>query len=144
MCALQYKNNLCASNPIPAMAQQCGSWETCMARDPTIVGRAKVGAELIAEVVNGFVEPISWKTLVRSSQTLRTIPGPDHYAAFIQGFHIDFSVFPDCFHQYTTFTLPFTTPSSSPRLITSSSTVVPHHADDRASFRWVPLPSAYS
>lgn len=37
-----------------------------MNRDPTKVGRAKVGAELIAEVVNGFVEPISWKTLVRS------------------------------------------------------------------------------
>jgi hypothetical protein len=36
-----------------------------MNRDPAIVGRAKVGAELIAEVVNGFVEPISWKTLVR-------------------------------------------------------------------------------
>jgi hypothetical protein len=36
-----------------------------MNRDPTVVGRAKVGAELIAEVVNGFVEPISWKTLVR-------------------------------------------------------------------------------
>jgi hypothetical protein len=36
-----------------------------MNRDPTKVGRAKVGAELIAEVVNGFVEPISWKTLVR-------------------------------------------------------------------------------
>jgi len=34
-----------------------------MNRDPTIVGRAKVGAEMIAEVVNGFVEPISWKTL---------------------------------------------------------------------------------
>ena len=37
-----------------------------MNRDPTVVGRAKVGAELIAEVVNGFVEPISWKTLVRA------------------------------------------------------------------------------
>jgi hypothetical protein len=36
-----------------------------MNRDPTMVGRAKVGAELIAEVINGFVEPISWKTLVR-------------------------------------------------------------------------------
>jgi hypothetical protein len=36
-----------------------------MNRDPTVVGRAKVGAELIAEVINGFVEPISWKTLVR-------------------------------------------------------------------------------
>lgn len=65
MCALQFKNNLCATNPIPAMAQQCGNWEACMNRDPTVVGRAKVGAELIAEVVNGFVEPISWKTLVR-------------------------------------------------------------------------------
>jgi hypothetical protein len=35
-----------------------------MARDPSKVGRARVSAELIAEVVNGFVEPISWKTLV--------------------------------------------------------------------------------
>jgi hypothetical protein len=35
-----------------------------MDRDATKVGRARVGAELIAEVVNGFVEPISWKTLV--------------------------------------------------------------------------------
>lgn len=73
MCALQYKNNLCASNPIPALAQQCASWATCMNRDPTIVGRAKVGAELIAEVVNGFVEPISWKTLVRRSPLTRIV-----------------------------------------------------------------------
>jgi hypothetical protein len=35
-----------------------------MNRDPTKVGRAIIGAGLIAEVVNGFVEPISWKTLV--------------------------------------------------------------------------------
>ncbi|KAJ7771949.1 Di-sulfide bridge nucleocytoplasmic transport domain-containing protein [Mycena maculata] len=62
MCALQHRNNLC-ENPLPAMAHQCAIWATCMARDPTIVGRAKVGAEMIAEVVNGFVEPISWKTL---------------------------------------------------------------------------------
>lgn len=63
-CALQYKTNLCVTNPIPAMAHQCSMWETCMNRDPSKVGRAKVGAELIAEVVNGFVEPISWKTLI--------------------------------------------------------------------------------
>ncbi|KAF8350288.1 Di-sulfide bridge nucleocytoplasmic transport domain-containing protein [Amanita rubescens] len=63
LCALQHKNNLCSTNPVPAMVQQCANWETCMNRDPTVVGRAKVGAELIAEVVNGFVEPISWKTL---------------------------------------------------------------------------------
>ncbi|TFK47950.1 hypothetical protein OE88DRAFT_1738079 [Heliocybe sulcata] len=63
-CALQYRNNLCETNPIPAMAHQCASWETCMNRDPSKVGRARVGAELIAEVINGFVEPISWKTLI--------------------------------------------------------------------------------
>lgn len=72
-CAAQFKDNLCASSPIPAMAHQCGVWETCMNRDPTKVGRAKVGAELIAEVVNGFVEPISWKTLVGSSAILVTL-----------------------------------------------------------------------
>ena len=43
-----------------------------MNRDPSKVGRARVGAELIAEVVNGFVEPISWKTLVRP------LPRPTH------------------------------------------------------------------
>ena len=64
MCQTQFKNNLCDTNTIPAMVQQCAIWESCMNRDPSTVGRAKVGAELIAEVVNGFVEPISWKTLV--------------------------------------------------------------------------------
>lgn len=64
MCAAQYRNNLCDNNPVPAMIQQCASWKTCMDRDPTMVGRARVGAELIADVINGFVEPISWKTLV--------------------------------------------------------------------------------
>jgi hypothetical protein len=59
-----YKNNRCAGNMIPHMVQPCSDWEMCMNRDPTKVGRARIGAELIAEVVNGFVEPISWKTLV--------------------------------------------------------------------------------
>lgn len=35
-----------------------------MNRDPNVVGRARVGAEMLAEVVNSFIEPISWKTLV--------------------------------------------------------------------------------
>lgn len=73
-CALHYKTNLCVTNPIPAMAHQCGVWETCMNRDPTKVGRARVGAELIAEVVNGFVEPISWKTLVKKNTLSSPLP----------------------------------------------------------------------
>ncbi|KAF8446432.1 Di-sulfide bridge nucleocytoplasmic transport domain-containing protein [Boletus edulis BED1] len=70
VCAAQYKNNYCETNQIPAMTHQCAAWETCMNRDPTTVGRARIGAELIAEVVNGFVEPISWKTLVFSLTSL--------------------------------------------------------------------------
>jgi hypothetical protein len=52
-----------------------------MNRDPTVVGRAKVGAELIAEVINGFVEPISWKTLVGPIVTL--IPGTERNGQFV-------------------------------------------------------------
>ncbi|EJD04486.1 uncharacterized protein FOMMEDRAFT_19705 [Fomitiporia mediterranea MF3/22] len=63
-CAQLYKQNLCDTSPIPAMLHQCATWETCMNRDPKVVGRARVGAEMLAEVVNGFVEPISWKTLL--------------------------------------------------------------------------------
>ncbi|EJF58786.1 Di-sulfide bridge nucleocytoplasmic transport domain-containing protein [Dichomitus squalens] len=62
-CNLAYKANLCEKGTVPAMAAQCAAWETCMNRDPTKVGRAKVSMEVIGETVNSFVEPISWKTL---------------------------------------------------------------------------------
>lgn len=77
MCVLQYKNNLCEANPVPAMVQQCAKWEACMNRDPAVIGRAKVSAELIAEVVNSFVEPISWKTLVRANRSRKSTHGTD-------------------------------------------------------------------
>lgn len=35
-----------------------------MNRDPTVVGRAKVSAETFAEIINSFIEPISYKTMV--------------------------------------------------------------------------------
>lgn len=37
-----------------------------MNRDPAVIGRAKVGAETFAEVINSFVDHISWKTMVGS------------------------------------------------------------------------------
>ncbi|KAG5335164.1 hypothetical protein C0989_002063 [Termitomyces sp. Mn162] len=86
LCSLQYKTNLCEQNAVPAMAQQCENWKTCMNRDPAIVGRARVGAELIAEVVNGFVEPISWKALPAAPtaphqplQAQPSLPYPGHF-----------------------------------------------------------------
>lgn len=35
-----------------------------MNRDPTVVGRINIIAETFAGVINSFVEPISWKTMV--------------------------------------------------------------------------------
>jgi hypothetical protein len=61
-----YELNRCSpiSQRVPALAQQCTEWELCMQRDPSLVGRGRVVAEIIGEIVDSFVEPISWKTLV--------------------------------------------------------------------------------
>lgn len=114
-CAAQYKANLCGSNPVPAMLRQCGAWETCMNRDPTVVGRAKVGAELIAEVINGFVEPISWKTLVsrpfysRDPLSDAALKGNDQFVCTLPGVYVVFAGFPDNFRQFSPFPLPLET-----------------------------------
>lgn len=68
VCALQHSDNLC-TKPVPAMVERCLHWETCMKCDPFTVGHAKVAADLIAEVVNQMVEPISFKTWVRALDT---------------------------------------------------------------------------
>ncbi|KAJ1800506.1 hypothetical protein LPJ59_001046 [Coemansia sp. RSA 2399] len=64
-CSKQYADNQC--DPlmrVPAMEPLCVAWESCMHRDPTKVGRAKVSAETLAEIVNGFIDPISFKTML--------------------------------------------------------------------------------
>lgn len=65
-CAQLYEINRCfpISGRVPAIEKQCTAWESCMQRDPAAVGRARVVAETIGEVINSFVEPISWKALV--------------------------------------------------------------------------------
>lgn len=64
VCSVLYKNNFCEGNIVPHMFQPCGEWEICMNRDPSKIGRARIGAQLLAEIVNAFVENISWKTFV--------------------------------------------------------------------------------
>lgn len=45
-----------------------------MNRDPTVVGHAKVGAEMFAGVISGFVDELSWKTIVSSSYSVHQQP----------------------------------------------------------------------
>lgn len=63
-CASLYTDNFCAEKPSPIIMLQCHEWKACMERDASIVARTKLLAELIGEVINGFMEPISWRTLV--------------------------------------------------------------------------------
>lgn len=44
----------------------CDDWETCMKQDHRAVGRAKISASTWAEILNGFVEPLSGKIIVRT------------------------------------------------------------------------------
>jgi len=65
VCSKEYLENRCAPGTrVPAMEKACLAWEKCMNRDPTVVGRARVSAETFAEIINSFIEPISYKTMV--------------------------------------------------------------------------------
>lgn len=64
-CSRDYIENHCAPGMrVPAMEKVCSAWERCMNRDPTMVGRARVSAETFAGIVDGFVEGISYKTML--------------------------------------------------------------------------------
>lgn len=65
-CAQNYRENKCDPRTrMPALESVCTNWEKCMNQDPEAVGRARVGAHTFARVLNSFVEPISYKAMVR-------------------------------------------------------------------------------
>ncbi|KAK6357872.1 hypothetical protein TWF730_007229 [Orbilia blumenaviensis] len=49
---------------VPGMADQCMKWRACAEKDPYNTGKSQVSAETFAEIINGFVEPISYKSMV--------------------------------------------------------------------------------
>ena len=64
-CAKAYVDNRCQPETrIPAMERKCSGWEECMGREVVVVGKTRVVAETLADVVNGFVDVISFKTMV--------------------------------------------------------------------------------
>ncbi|KJE93239.1 hypothetical protein, variant [Capsaspora owczarzaki ATCC 30864] len=64
LCSKHFLENKCAPHTrIPAIERSCIEWEKCIQRDPATMGRAKITAEIFAEIVNSFIEPISYKTM---------------------------------------------------------------------------------
>lgn len=64
-CTRNYLENDCRPGlRPPALESQCLEWEKCMERDPYAIGRLKISVETIAEVINGFIEPFSFRSLI--------------------------------------------------------------------------------
>ncbi|KAH6573868.1 hypothetical protein BASA50_004884 [Batrachochytrium salamandrivorans] len=71
MCTKSYYENRCMPGQrVPAVYKVCNEWEACMSRDPRDVGRLKVGAETLAEILNKLVDPLSYKTMIFGALTL--------------------------------------------------------------------------
>ncbi|SCV74283.1 BQ2448_6715 [Microbotryum intermedium] len=63
-CAKMYVDNRCEpATRLPALERKCAGWEECMGREIVVVGKTRVVAETLADVVNGFVDVISFKTM---------------------------------------------------------------------------------
>ncbi|KAK6459667.1 Di-sulfide bridge nucleocytoplasmic transport domain-containing protein [Scheffersomyces xylosifermentans] len=68
MCTNEYFRNKCSNENgnvrAPALEGKCTNWSKCMNRDPRLIGKSKITAETFADIVNGFIRPISWKSLI--------------------------------------------------------------------------------
>ncbi|KAB8296154.1 hypothetical protein EYC80_008941 [Monilinia laxa] len=64
-CAKQYAENRCEpSMRLPALETVCNNWESCMTMDPNSVGRARISAKTFAEILDSFIQPISYKAMI--------------------------------------------------------------------------------
>jgi len=63
-CSRSYVENRCAPGErVPALDSSCREWEACMSQDTGIVvKRSKLSAQTLGEVVNAFLEQLSWKS----------------------------------------------------------------------------------
>lgn len=68
LCSREYYRNKCSTEDghkrAPALEQTCTAWGKCMNRDPQLIGKSKITAETFADIVNGFLRPISWKSMI--------------------------------------------------------------------------------
>ncbi|KAK6465802.1 Di-sulfide bridge nucleocytoplasmic transport domain-containing protein [Scheffersomyces coipomensis] len=67
LCSREYYSNKCSiedgNKRVPALEPYCTEWSKCMNRDPQLIGKSKLTAETFADIINGFVKPLSWKSL---------------------------------------------------------------------------------
>eukprot|EP00923_Selenidium_pygospionis_P011654 GHVN01020043.1.p1 GENE.GHVN01020043.1~~GHVN01020043.1.p1 ORF type:complete len:300 (-),score=23.27 GHVN01020043.1:2482-3381(-) len=64
LCAKHYTENRCDPlSRVPALEKACNDWEVCMSQDSLLVDKkSQISAATIGEVINAFLEQISWKS----------------------------------------------------------------------------------
>ncbi|KAI5968035.1 hypothetical protein KGF57_000261 [Candida theae] len=63
-CSKEFTRNKCHLSDRPSiMDEECDQLERCQNQDPTKIARSKVTIELIAEIINSFVNRLSYKSL---------------------------------------------------------------------------------
>jgi len=64
-CSFEYVRNGCEPGKrVPAIEAACQQWERCMQRDPKEVGRARVSAETFGTIIEAFIQPIGFKSMI--------------------------------------------------------------------------------
>ncbi|ORX41891.1 hypothetical protein BCR36DRAFT_407310 [Piromyces finnis] len=64
-CYDNYKTNKCYSDErIPFLENTCREWEACMNQNPDEIRIIMIAAEVISEILDKFIEPLSMKTTV--------------------------------------------------------------------------------
>ncbi|KAJ5152664.1 uncharacterized protein N7482_009142 [Penicillium canariense] len=73
-CHQDYLDNKCSSeNLVPDLKRSCAIYQVCMDQDPTHVGRVKLSAHTMAQIINSFIDPISWKAITFFLATIGTM-----------------------------------------------------------------------
>lgn len=66
-CSKEYYRNKCHNDGshkrAPLLEDACTNWERCMNRDPQLMAKSRVTAEMLAEILNAFLHRLSWKSL---------------------------------------------------------------------------------
>jgi magnesium-transporting ATPase (P-type) len=73
-CMQRYEDNKCAAgNLVPGLVPICAADRKCMDTDPTHVRRAMLSARTMAQIIDSFIEPISWKAIVSHPPSLQSL-----------------------------------------------------------------------
>ncbi|EPS26389.1 hypothetical protein PDE_01325 [Penicillium oxalicum 114-2] len=73
-CMQRYEDNKCAAgNLVPGLIPICAADRKCMDTDPTHVRRAMLSARTMAQIIDSFIEPISWKAIIIFLATIGTV-----------------------------------------------------------------------